>query len=98
MDGRRLLLPLGATAFLAACVALYETRVLLQLSGRPDPDADRDFRFPGERTHDPYVTASSAIPAVWTPLGHKLCAQEADDPVPTVSTTYMESEEEEVVE
>ena len=51
MDGRRLLLPLGATACLAACVALYETRVLLQLSGRPDPDADRDFRFPGERTH-----------------------------------------------
>ena len=51
MHGRRFLLPLGATAFLAACVGLYESRVLLQLSARPDPDADRDFRFPGEHTH-----------------------------------------------
>jgi pimeloyl-ACP methyl ester carboxylesterase len=42
---------LGATAFLAGCVVLYEARVLLQLSARPDPDADREFRFPGERTH-----------------------------------------------
>ena len=51
MHGRRFLLPLGATACLAACVGLYESRVLLQLSARPDPDADRDFRFPGEHTH-----------------------------------------------
>ena len=51
MHGRRFLLPLGATALLGACVVVYESRVLLQLSARPDPDADRDFRFPGERTH-----------------------------------------------
>ena len=51
MHGRRFLLPLGATVFLAACVGLYESWVLLQLSARPDPDADRDFRFPGEHTH-----------------------------------------------
>ena len=51
MHRRRFLVPLGATAFLAGCVVLYETRVLLQLSGRPDPDADRDFRFPGEDEH-----------------------------------------------
>ncbi len=51
MHRRRFLVPLGATAFLAGCVVLYEARVLLQLSGRPDPDADRDFRFPGEDEH-----------------------------------------------
>jgi non-heme chloroperoxidase len=48
---RRFLVPLGATAILSACLALYEVRVLLQLSARSDPDADREFRFPGERAH-----------------------------------------------
>ena len=51
MRRRRFLLPLGAAVLLTSAAVLYEVRVLLQLSARPDPDADRDFRFPGERTH-----------------------------------------------
>ena len=57
MSRRRFLVPIGAAATLAACVVLYETQVLLQLSGRPDPDADREFRFPGERSH--FISAAN---------------------------------------
>ena len=51
MHGRRVLVSLGAAAILSASVVAYEVRVLLQLSAWPDPDADREFRFAGERTH-----------------------------------------------
>ncbi|RPI08813.1 MAG: alpha/beta fold hydrolase, partial [Actinobacteria bacterium] len=43
-------MPMCAAAIVGAGLVLYELRVLLQLSARPDPDADRDFRFPGGQT------------------------------------------------
>lgn len=51
MHRRRVMVPMGATAIVVGCLVLYELRVLLQLSARPDPDADREFRFPGAQTH-----------------------------------------------
>ncbi len=50
MHRRRLFVPMCATAIVGAGLVLYEVRVLLQLSARPDPDADHDFRFPGAQT------------------------------------------------
>ena len=50
MHRRRVLVPMCATAIVGAGLVLYELRVLLQLSATPDPDADRDFSFPGAQT------------------------------------------------
>ncbi len=50
MHRRRLWVTVCTAATLFAGLVLFEVRVLLHLSARPDPDADREFRFPGART------------------------------------------------